>query len=121
MIGIGTDLVDLDRFRAVVARTPGVVERVFRASERTYTDRLADPVPSLGVRFAAKEAVMKALGVGIGAVRMQDIEVVRADSGEPSVVLHGSAARTAGEQGVTRWMLTLTHTDSLAHAIAVAL
>lgn len=64
---------------------------------------------------------MKALGVGIGGVAMRDIEVVRADSGEPSLCLHGSAAAKAAEHGVSRWLLTLTHTDALAQAIAVAL
>jgi len=121
VIGIGTDLVEIPRFRQVIGRTPGIVERVFHEEERAYVAALADPTQSLAVRFAAKEAVMKALGVGIGGVAMRDIEVVRADSGEPSLRLHGSAAALAAERGVARWLLTLTHTDSLAQAIAVAL
>jgi holo-[acyl-carrier protein] synthase len=121
MIGIGTDLVELDRFRVAMARTPGLVERVFTDDERSYAERRDDPTERFAVRFAAKEAVLKAMGAGIGACALRDIEVVRAESGAPSVVLHGAAAELAVARGVGRWLLTLTHTDSLAQAIAVAL
>ena len=121
MIGLGTDLVDVGRFRRVIGRSPGIIDRVFREEERAYALGRRDPVPSLAVRFAAKEAVMKALGVGIGGVAMRDIAVVRVDSGEPSLRLHASASALAAEHGISRWLLTLTHTDALAQAIAVAL
>jgi holo-[acyl-carrier protein] synthase len=121
MIGIGTDLVDLHRFRAVLERTPSIVDRLFTAGEQDYAARRDDPTERFGVRFAAKEAVMKAMGLGIGGARFVDIEVVRAESGEPSVRLHGSAATAAAERGVQSWLLTLSHTDHLAQAIAVAL
>ena len=64
---------------------------------------------------------MKAMGVGIGEVAMADIEVVRAESGQPSIVLHGNAMAMAEGQGITRWLLTMTHTSSMAQATAVAL
>jgi holo-[acyl-carrier protein] synthase len=64
---------------------------------------------------------MKALGVGIGACRWQDIEVERIESGAPSVRLHGAARSLAAAQGVSSWRLTMTHTRGLAEAIAVAL
>ena len=121
LVGIGMDLVEIDRFRAVLARTPGVRDRLFRPDERAYADAKRDPVERYAVRFAAKEAVMKALGCGLGEIAMFDIEVVRADGGAPSVLLHGKAADVAASQGVTRWLLTLTHTDRTAQAIAVAL
>jgi len=121
MIGIGVDLVDVDDFRARMERTPGLAERLFLPAERDYADRRRDPAERYAVRFAAKEAVMKALGVGLGEVEFHDIEVVRDDdSGRPHVVLRGRAARLAAERGVTAWLLTLTHTDHLAEAIAVA-
>ena len=81
VVGIGTDLVDLDRFREVLARRPGMVERLFTEGEREYAERRGDPLERYAVRFAAKEAVMKALGVGIGAVGWHDIEVERDDDG----------------------------------------
>jgi holo-[acyl-carrier protein] synthase len=121
VIGIGTDLVEVERFRAVMARTPTIVQRVFTADEQAYAEKKRDPTERYAVRWAAKEAVMKALGVGIGEVDLKEIEVVRAESGAPSVALHGRAAAVADSRGVTTWQLSLTHTDSAAHAIAVAL
>ncbi len=121
MIGIGIDVVEIDRFRRALERTPGIRERLFRPDERAYAELRHDPTERYAVRFAAKEAVMKALGCGLGQVAMCDIEVVRASSGAPSVFLHGSARARADELGVARWLLTLTHTSRDAHAIAVAL
>ncbi len=121
MIGIGTDLVELDRFRTALARTPSLAARLFSDDERAYAGLRADPTERLAVRFAAKEAVMKALGVGLGAFALRDVEVVRTDAGQPALVLSGRAAELAAERGVRVWHLTLTHTESLAQAIAVAL
>jgi len=121
MIGIGIDAVEIDRFRAVLARQPALAERVFTAGERSYVARSADPVPRLAARFAAKEAVMKALGVGLGAFGFHYVEVVSAASGAPSLVLTGRAAALADDMGVVGWRLSLTHTSRSAQAVAVAL
>ena len=121
MIGIGVDLVEIDRFRVALDRTPGIIDRCFTPDETAYALRRRDPSERFAVRFAAKEAVMKAMGVGLGEVRMVDIEVCRAESGAPSVVLHGTAAARAEALGIGRWLLTMTHTDHLAEAIALAL
>ena len=121
MIGIGTDLVELDRFRRTLHRTPSIVDRLLTDDERAYAELRRDPTERLAARFAAKEAVLKAMGAGIGECRFRDIEVVRAESGAPSVRLHGGAADLATDRGVGSWLLTLTHTESLAQAIAVAL
>ena len=121
MIGIGNDLVDLDRFRKALERTPSLRERLFPDGEREYADARADPTERYAVRFAAKEAVMKALGVGLGEIQMRDIEVQRADSGAPQLVLHGTAAELAAARGVQQWLITLSHSDTVAQAIVVAL
>jgi holo-[acyl-carrier protein] synthase len=121
MIGIGTDLVELDRFRLALDRTPGLVTRVFTDGERAYAELRRDPTERFAARFAAKEATLKALGAGIGQCDFREIEVVRAESGAPSLQLHGRAAALADARGVTDWRLTMTHTASLAQAIAVAL
>ena len=121
MIGIGADLVDVDRFRLVLSRTPRLVERVFTDGERRDASRRRDPVEPLAARFAAKEAVMKALQVGLGRFPLREVEVVRAPSGAPSLRLHGSAAALAHDAGVAEWHLTLTHTSHLAQAVALAL
>lgn len=120
MIGIGTDLVDIDRFRSVLERTPAIAERMFRSSERAYAERAHDPAARLAARFAAKEAAMKSLGVGLGSMRLADIEVVRHDDGRPELLLHDSAAAVATERGAGRFLLTISHTDHLAQATVVA-
>jgi holo-[acyl-carrier protein] synthase len=121
MIGIGTDVVEIDRFRLALERTPRIVERLFSDAERSYAEKRNDPTERYAVRFAAKEAVLKAMGVGLWRCPLRDIEVARAESGQPSVVLRGKAARLAAERGVAEWHLTLTHTDRIAVATALAL
>ena len=121
VVGVGTDLVDLDRFRVVLSRTPGIVDRLFTEGEQRDARERRDPTERLGARFAAKEAVLKAMGAGIGECAFREIEVVRAESGEPSVRLSGRAEVLARAKGVAAWRLTMTHTASLAQAIAVAL
>jgi holo-[acyl-carrier protein] synthase len=121
VIGIGTDLCEVERMRAALGRTPSLRSRVFTEAERAYCDRRKDPTERYAARFAAKEAVMKAMGVGMGACKWSEIEVAKAPSGAPSVRLHGGAQRLADERGITAWRLTLTHTHRVAQAIAVAL
>lgn len=121
VVGIGTDLVDVNRFRAVLRRRPSVADRLFTAGERTYAERATDPAARLAARFAAKEATLKALGYGLGGMRMADIEIIRADDGRPELVLHGDARSTANGHGVGRWLVSLSHTDHLAQATVVAL
>ncbi len=120
VIGVGTDLVDLDRFRRVLGRTPTIVDRLFTEGEQAYARQRRDPTEPLGARFAAKEAVLKALGLGLGSVAFREIEVVRAESGAPSVLLHGGAADVAFARGVGHWMVSLSHTSHLAQAVALA-
>lgn len=121
MLGIGIDAVDIERFRAVLERRPRLADRLFTDGERAYGARWHDPAPRLAARFAAKEAVMKAMGVGIGAFAFRDVEVVSAPSGAPSIVLRGAAESMARGLGVADWKLSLTHTDTVAQAVAVAL
>ena len=121
MKGIGIDAVDVARFRAVVARTPGVVDRMFTVAERDSVAGSVDPVPRLAARFAAKEAVMKALGVGLGAFALRDVEVVTNAAGAPSIRLAGGAERAADAAGVAEWKVSLTHTASIAQAVVAAL
>ena len=119
VIGIGTDVVDIDRFRRALQRTPRMVERVFTEAERAYGLRQRDPTHRLAARFAATEATMKALGVGLGAFGFHDVEVVRAASGEPSLHLTGAAAELAAQRGVRRWRVSLTHSDLVAIAVVI--
>ena len=118
--GVGVDAVDIERFRTSLARTPTMRDRLFTADELAYVAPKADPVPSLAARFAAREAVMKALGVGLGAFGFHDVWVRRAESGQPELVVTGPAAALADAAGITGWHLSITHTASVAIAYVVA-
>jgi holo-[acyl-carrier protein] synthase len=118
--GIGVDLVDVDRMRRSLARTPSLASRLFTDDERAYAERAPDPTERLAARFAAKEAVMKALGVGLGAFDWHDVEVVRTATGAPELRLAGRAAELAARAGISRWLVTLSHTDRTAEAVVVA-
>jgi len=121
IVGLGTDLVEVPRFRlAMERRGERLGERLFSDDERAYAYRQKDPAKSLAARFGAKEAVMKALGVGLWKFKLRDVEVVRQKGGAPRVALHGRAAELADERGVRDWHLSLTHTDSTALAVAIA-
>jgi holo-[acyl-carrier protein] synthase len=121
LVGIGLDSVDIARFARIVGRRPAVLSRLFTPGERSYADGLANPAPSLAARFAAKEATMKALGVGLGSFSWDDVEVERLPGGTPALVVSGRAAELASKRGVARWHLSITHTDTTASAIVVAL
>ena len=122
VLGVGTDLVDVDRMRAALDRQAALRERLFTPAEWEYAARHRDPLPHLAARFAAKESIMKALGHGMEHMSFHEIEVVRDEqTGAPAVRLHGRAAQVAARAGVGAWRLSLTHTSSLAQAVAIAL
>ncbi len=118
-MAIGVDSVDIERFRLSLARTPTMRERLFVPVELDYVAPKADPVPSLAARFAAREALMKALGVGLGAFGFHDAWVERAESGVPSLVITGRAAELTAATGLTEWQVTLTHTALVATAVVL--
>ena len=120
LVGLGIDSVDIARFAELLARRPGLRARLFTAGERGYAETLVNPVPTLAGRFAVKEAVMKSLGVGLGAFDWGDVEVRRADSGQPVMTVNGRAAELAARRGVDGWHLSITHTDSVASAVVAA-
>lgn len=121
LIGIGLDSVDIERFADVLARRPVLRQRLFTASEQAYADTLSNPVPTLAGRFAVKEAVMKCLGVGLGAFDWGDVDVRRAPSGRPVLTVSGRAAGLASRLGVGGWQLSITHTATVASAVVAAL
>ncbi len=115
IIGIGVDLVEVDRFSAAVDRHgPRFLQRLFTQRE---IDACGARHERLAARFAAKEAVAKAFGTGIGeAMGFREIEVENDDAGRPRIVLHGTAAATAAARGVAGIHVSLSHTA--AHAVA---
>lgn len=120
VVGLGLDSVDIARFAAVLRRRPTFTNRVFTDGERAYAATLVNPTPTLAARFAVKEAVMKALGVGLGGFGWGDVEVLRTDGGAPLLTVTGRAAQLASERGVGGWHLSITHTESTASAVVVA-
>lgn len=119
--GLGVDIVEIDRMRLALDRHPGMRERIFSESERAYCEARNKPEIHFAMRFAAKEAVLKALGTGFRGMRFRDVEVVRDESGRPVPVLHGRAAEVAAERGVVELHLSLsfTHTTAVASAVAI--
>jgi holo-[acyl-carrier protein] synthase len=118
IIGLGVDLADIDRVEAVYHRYPRFVERCFTPHEREYAMRFAHPARRLAARFAGKEAVMKSMGTGWRRIRWTDIEIT--GGGAPRVRMSGNAARRAAMLGVTDVLVTITHTDTSALVMAVA-
>ena len=118
IVGIGIDLVEVTRIRREVERHgDGVLAEVLTPEELEYCRSMAKPFPSLAARFAAKEALFKALGSGKrGAMSWQDLTVRRDDRGKPELVLRGATAEAVRELAADRIHLSLTHTDD--HALA---
>ena len=112
-VALGTDIVSIQRVQKALARSGEVfLRRIFDGSELL----MRGDVGFLATRFAAKEAVAKGLGTGIGAVSWQEIEILRKPSGEPELFLHGKAQKLAADIGISTWSISLTHSRN--HAIA---
>jgi holo-[acyl-carrier protein] synthase len=123
IVGIGVDVVDLERFASTMRRQPSITRRVFSEGEQVYCDSAsAERVRAerYAARFAAKEAVGKALGCGIGTYPFASVEVVRNEDGAPSLAFHGKAAERASAAGADRWHLSLTHGELVTIAFVVA-
>ena len=112
ILGLGIDVCDIDRFGASLERSPELRERLFTDRERTL------PLASLAARFAAKEALAKALGAPIG-LAWHDVEVVSADSGRPSLAMSATVAGACDALGVTSTHLSLSHDAGIASAVVV--
>lgn len=118
ILGLGVDLADIDRVARVLGRYPRFAERCFTEHEREYAFGFAKPERRLAARFAGKEAVMKSMGTGWRRIRWQDIEIT--GGGRPTVRMTGSAASRARQLGVTEVLVTITHTDTSALVMAIA-
>jgi holo-[acyl-carrier protein] synthase len=115
----GIDLIEISRLEEL---NPSIRQRFL---ERVFTplelQQIGTSIPSLTGRFAAKEAVAKALGTGIGAISWQEIEIIRGPEGEPNLTLSGHALEIARELGLETWSISITHNRTTAAAVAVAI
>lgn len=119
---IGVDIVEIDRMRSILERTPSFKTRVFSDDERTYCEKTARPECHYATRFAAKEAVLKALGTGFSeGIGVRDVEVVLNSKGKPQIKLYRKAAEKAKELDIKDIPLSLSYTQNDAVACALAL
>ncbi|MEM1085549.1 MAG: holo-ACP synthase [Verrucomicrobiota bacterium] len=123
LFGIGIDVVEVDRIESSMSEFGDrFAEKVFTAGERAYCDSQRRSGLHYAARFAAKEAVAKAFGTGIGKdLGWLDMEIVRKESGEPELVLSGAGRAFADQEGITEVKISLTHAKHYAAANAVAL
>ncbi len=121
IVGLGIDFVDLERVRDVVERHgERFFDRILTVREQEYCNQYRDPVPHAAARFAAKEAVLKALGTGLAqGIRWRDIEVLREKDAAPRIHLSGRAAEIAASLGGERVHLSLSHDRGAAIAVAI--
>lgn len=119
--GLGVDIVEIERMRIALERTPRVKMRVFTDDERWYCEHKKHPEIHYALRFAAKEAVWKALGTGFRGICFQDVEIIRDKFGRPEPLLKGRAREIADEAGILELALSLsyTHTTAIAGAVAI--
>lgn len=119
--GLGVDIVDIERMKRAIERSPHLPERIFTQEERDYCEGKSHPETHYALRFAAKEAVLKALGTGFSGMKFTDVEVTHDRYGRPVPLLRGHAAEIAQQRGVIEMHLSLsyTHTVGVASAVAV--
>ncbi|HWG99403.1 MAG TPA: holo-ACP synthase [Pilimelia sp.] len=119
IVAVGIDVVQVDRFARALERTPLLAERLFTEGELSTGSGNRRSAESLAARFAAKEAVAKALGAP-GGMHWHDCEIVADPDGRPWLTVSGTVAAVAVERGVTRWHLSLAHDGGIASAMVVA-
>ncbi|WP_043264874.1 holo-ACP synthase [Streptomyces sp. CT34] len=119
IIGVGIDVAEIDRFGAALERTPELAHRLFLDTELLLPSGERRGTASLAARFAAKEAVAKALGAP-GGLHWTDAEVYVEDSGQPRLRVRGTVAARASELGVNSWHVSLSHDAGVASAVVIA-
>jgi holo-[acyl-carrier protein] synthase len=121
ILGVGIDIIEVARIRASHEKFgERFLKRILHPAEIAYCLSHRNPAPFLAARFAAKEAISKAFGTGIGRqLGWQDMEVGRKESGEPFVILHDDGQKLLAERGGTSFYLSLSHTENYAAAVAV--
>ncbi|AUG77732.1 holo-ACP synthase [Kitasatospora sp. MMS16-BH015] len=119
IIGVGIDVAEIERFGASLERTPGMAERLFNEAEMTLPSGQRRGIASLAARFAAKEALAKALGAPPG-LRWTDAEVCQEASGQPVLKVTGTVAERAAVLGVKSWHVSLSHDAGVASAVVIA-
>lgn len=123
LIGHGIDLIECSRIEHILRQHPErFLARILTPAERAYCEKMKHPVPRIAGRFAAKEAVLKMLGTGWrGQIAWTDIEIANDEAGQPHVTLSGYSKEVADRRGITRILISITHTDNYAAASAIGI
>lgn len=116
IIGIGTDIIEIDRVEKAIARNSKFLEKIFTTDEIAYFDSRNNLMTTIAGTFAAKEAVSKVFGTGIRGLKWTDIEVMRDELGKPSIVLTGGAKALADHMMITEIFLSISHCEAYAVA-----
>ncbi len=124
IFGIGTDIIEIKRIRSAIERNPGILKRIFTEKEISYCRGRSDPGTGyicFGQRFAAKEAVSKALGTGLGRhIFLTEIEILNSENGKPLVKLYGKSCDFISEKGISHIEISVSGTTDYAIAFAIA-
>ena len=121
MKGIGVDIIEIERIKKAIQKRKRFKTRFFSDKELNYCEQYKKPWANFAGRFAAKEAVVKALGTGFSGFKWQDIEIISTSSGKPEVKLHNQAKKIAEGQGIIEIMISISHCHDYAVAQAVAM
>lgn len=121
IIGIGTDIVEIKRIEEIIDRSKGnFLQRVFTQGEIEYSNSKRRSIQHFAARFAAKEAILKALGIGFRDVTWRDMEIVNNNLGKPEVLLAGNVKEIASQKNIKNWHISLSHSDEKAIAFVIA-
>lgn len=121
IIGVGVDLVSIDRIEKIYEKYPDhFLKRIFSDTEKESFAGKGSPMAGLAARFAAKEAVLKAIGCGIGPAALNEVEIITLPGRQPRAILHGEALRLADEKNIKDIAVSISHEPPLACAFAIA-
>ncbi len=120
--GVGVDLVSVDRITRVYNSFPDrFIKRIFTDGEKAQFEAKGSSMQTLAAHFAAKEAVLKAIGCGVGPAAMKDIEIIAPPGKQPSIRLHGTASLLAGKKNIKKILVSMSHENNTACAFATAI
>lgn len=117
--GIGVDVVDVERWKWMARRSPALIDKTLTPEEQVTARGHGRTAESLAARFAAKEAIAKALGAP-GGLNWHDCQILSEESGQPRIEVRGTVAEAAAQRGITSWHLSITHDGDLAIAYVIA-
>ncbi len=120
IFGIGTDIIEIKRIKKAIVRNPKLLSRLFTEQELDYYKKRNMNAQHIAGGFSAKEAVLKALGTGLGPFRWKDIEILRLNAGKPMVKLNSKAKQYVSENGIGDIHITISHSKDYATATAIA-